>query len=31
VTKEPVKKITLRVNETFPRFVKPQPAQQAAE
>jgi hypothetical protein len=30
VAGEQVKKLTLRVNETFPRFVKPQPAQQAA-
>jgi hypothetical protein len=30
VLQEKVKKITLKVNETFPRFVKPQPAQQAA-
>jgi hypothetical protein len=28
---EQVKKITLRVNEAFPRIVKPQPEQQAAE
>ena len=28
---EQVKKISLKVNETFPRFVNPQPAQQAAE
>jgi hypothetical protein len=31
VLREPVKKLTLKVNETFPRFVKPQPTQQAAE
>lgn len=31
VAGEQVKKITLKVNETFPRFVKPQPSQQAAE
>ena len=31
VMSEPVKKITLKVNETFPRFVKPSPEQQAAE
>lgn len=31
VTGEKVKKITLKVNETFPRFVGPQPSQQAAE
>jgi hypothetical protein len=31
VLNEPVKKITLRVNEAFPRFVRPQPSQQAAE
>jgi hypothetical protein len=31
VLREQVKKITLKVNETFPRFVKPQPTQQAAE
>lgn len=31
VLREPVKKLTLKVNETFPRFVKPAPAQQAAE
>jgi hypothetical protein len=31
VMRESVKKITLKVNETFPRFVKPQPTQQAAE
>jgi hypothetical protein len=30
VMREQVKKITLKVNETFPRFVKPQPTQQAA-
>jgi hypothetical protein len=30
VASEHVKKLTLRVNETFPRFVKPQPSQQAA-
>jgi hypothetical protein len=28
---EPVKKLSLRVNETFPQFVSPQPIQQAAE
>lgn len=28
---EPVKKISLKVNETFPRFVVPRPMQQAAE
>lgn len=28
---EQVRKLTLRVNETFPRFVGPQPTQQAAE
>lgn len=28
---EQVKKITLKVNEAFPRFVKPQPIEQAAE
>ena len=28
---ERVKKITLKVNETYPRFVHPQPAMQAAE
>jgi hypothetical protein len=31
VSGETIRKITLKVNETFPRFVKPQPAQQAAE
>jgi hypothetical protein len=31
INQEPVKKITLKVNETFPRFVRPQPVQQAAE
>lgn len=31
VLNEQVKKLVLKVNETFPRFVKPQPAQQAAE
>lgn len=31
VANEQVKKLTLKVNETFPRFVKPAPAQQAAE
>jgi hypothetical protein len=30
ILREQVKKITLKVNETFPRFVKPQPTQQAA-
>ena len=30
VSGEQVKKISLQVNETFPRFVKPQPTQQAA-
>jgi hypothetical protein len=31
VSHEQVKKITLKVNEAFPRFVNPQPTQQAAE
>jgi len=31
VTGESVKKITLRVNEAFPRFVEPAPMQEAAE
>jgi len=31
VTGEQVRKLTLRVNEAFPRFVQPQPVQQAAE
>lgn len=31
LNEEQVKKISLKVNETFPRFVTPQPTQQAAE
>jgi len=31
VLQEPVRKLSLRVNEQFPRFVSPQPTQQAAE
>ena len=31
INQEQVKKITLKVNEPFPRFVGPQPTQQAAE
>ena len=30
VMQEQVRKLTLRVNEAFPRFVGPQPSQQAA-